>query len=203
MIARKPGAKGEYDYASDLALAQAAGSGDDTARRVLCTRLFDHVRAAVFYIASGHRDVEDCVQLALIEILKSVGSFQGRSSLEAWAERIAVRTALRHIKRQKWRSGIVGLDPECDQMDSISMEAELIRKQVSRRLVQILGLMQPKQKYALILRLVLGYSVEEISDVTGTNAHTVRYRLQRGRKILRHLLREDDELLEWMRNEDR
>ncbi len=185
---------------SDVALAQAAANGESSARRKLAGRLFDHVRATVFYLAAGHSEVEDCVQLALIEILKSTSTFRGDSSLEAWAERIAVRATLRYIKTRRWRSEIVTLVAEHDRPDEGSPEVEVLRGQISRRLTSILRSVQRKQQEVLILRLVLGYSIAEIAELTETNAHTVRYRLKSGRKELRAKLLEDGELIAWMRN---
>jgi DNA-directed RNA polymerase specialized sigma24 family protein len=39
-------------------------------------------------------DADDATQVALVEILKAAPSYRGESSLEAWADRIAVRVAI-------------------------------------------------------------------------------------------------------------
>src|SRR5260370_19229655 len=50
-----------------------------------------------------------------------------------------------------------------------------------------------RQRSAVILRDVLGYSVEEICDITSTGLLAVRGALQRGRLRLRELAREGDD----------
>src|SRR5262249_52739640 len=71
--------------AGDLAQARAAAPGDLAARRAITQRLFDRVRSTVMYIAAGHPDADDFVQLALLEVLGSLESFRAETRLESWA----------------------------------------------------------------------------------------------------------------------
>ena len=93
----------------DLALARAAGRGEAQACRELAERLLRRVRLTVTYLAAGDRDADDLMQVSLIEILRVAGTYRGESSLERWADRIAVRTALRALKQRRRREQIVQL----------------------------------------------------------------------------------------------
>jgi hypothetical protein len=61
----------------DLALARAAAGKDAQALSALLDRVFDRVRRTTSYLAQGRADAEDLLQLALIEIARSVSGFRG------------------------------------------------------------------------------------------------------------------------------
>ncbi len=47
--------------------------------------------------------VEESVQEAMIKILDSLDTFQGRSRFITWAQKIGVHTALTELRRKRWR----------------------------------------------------------------------------------------------------
>jgi RNA polymerase sigma-70 factor, ECF subfamily len=200
MIAVKNSAHKESDVAkkraADVQLAQAAAQGDRTARRQLVSRLSDKVRNTVYYLAAGHPDADDYAQMAFIEILQSIGSFRGESSLEAWTERITVRTAMRQIKKVKWRSKYLIIDSEKQGVVTGTAEESLRKHRVSRRMAELLGGLKPKHRLVVTLKLVMGHSIEEISAMTDINVNTVKYRLRMGRRHLRSQILDDPLLAE-------
>ena len=184
--------------AEDLDLARAAADGDEQARYTLIKRLMGRIRSIVFYVAGGHADAEDWAQQAAVEILLSVKSFRGESSLEAWAERITVRTAMREIKRARKRDNPLISEPIPLESDRADGEARLERQRISTRAADLVGRLKPKHREAIVLHLVLGYTSAEISEMTDTHVETVRYRLKAGRKHLRTLVEEDPMLVDWL-----
>lgn len=195
----------------DVELARAAGQGDDQARRTLADRLLDRVRATVYYLAPQDPDVDDLVQLALVEILRSAHGFRGESRLETWADRIAVRSTMRLIKQKRRREAVVGLEREPLEGRSLEQalsageavqteqpqEQELTRRQVRQRLALLLDRISPERRQALVLRWVHGESLPEIAALTGAPLNTVRDRIQVGRKQLRKLILNDPVLRDW------
>ena len=187
-------------HESDVELAQLAAEGDPSSRRAIVERLFDRIRVTVWHLAAGHPDADDYAQLATIEILQSIGSFRGESSLESWSERIAVRTALRHIKRHRWRSQFVALESEWEGSEESGGEEEITQRRISARIAALLSGLKPKQRAVITLKLVLGHSIEEIAAMTDTNVNTVKYRLRMGRNQLRKQILRDSVLSEWYKN---
>ena len=90
-------------YESELEMAQSAAQGDDNAKRDLVGLVLDQVRRTMSYLSGSERDAEDLSQMALIQILNSAGSFRGECTLKYWAERIAVRTAMKHFRKRQRR----------------------------------------------------------------------------------------------------
>ncbi len=184
----------------ELSLAKYAADGDEAARRAVVDLLLDRIRTSIRYLFADDRDRDDWVQLAMLEILASLGSFRGESSLRVWADRITVRTAMRHLKQRRSREKKVSLDtsPTWEPDNFYNQEHE---KLGMRRLVaQLLGKINPNYRVALVLKLVHGYKVDEIAEMTQTPRDTVKGRLKRGRKKLHELVKADPVLMEWIRS---
>jgi len=166
--------------------------------RRLAERLLDRVRATVHYLAADDADADDLVQLALVEILRSAKSFRGESKLETWADRITVRTSLRWLKRRRSRHQQIQRAAERDPAATASEpERALALRMLRRRLALKLDRLKPDRRAAVVLRHVHGYSVAEISELTGTPLNTVRDRLRVGKQQLRELVTGDPLLRDW------
>ncbi len=202
MAGTKTNPQAANSWAEDLELTRRAADGDRASRRVVATRLMERARSTVFYLASEDPDAEDYAQLAIIEVLRSAGNFRGECSLERWADRIVVRTAMRHIKRRRWRGTVVALDPEVERRPQRAGRDEPERRQVSRRLAEVLGSLSPERRAVVVLQLIYGHSIAEIADITDTKPNTVRDRLRLGRKQLRKTLARDPLFREWMNEGD-
>ena len=185
---------------ADLTFTEAVAQGDASARARFLERLFDRVRALVGYLAHGHRDLDDFVQLCLVELLRSARTFRGEGSLEAWADRITARTCLRLVKERRRRDQRTELaeepDLEADPGDvgaagPGTSEDTLLRRQIGARLGHLLQRLPEERRLVVVLRLMHDYELAEIAAVTDTPVNTVRDRLQTGKRELRGLILRD------------
>jgi RNA polymerase sigma-70 factor (ECF subfamily) len=183
---------------NDLEMARSAATGDQSARRLIVEYLYDEVRTVIRYLSCDHRDQDDWVQISLLEILSSIHTFRGESSLKAWANRIATRTAIRLMKRTRSRECTVSLESMAPTtLDAVSDESQR-RIAIRRHLSRLLDALSPEQRTAVILRLVYQYSIEDIAEITETLPNTVRARLSRGRKRLKAKIVKDPFLKGWI-----
>lgn len=121
-------------------MAQAA-RGEPEAQHWLVKRLLPRMRTTVTYLAHQSPDAEDMVQRALVEILRSAPTFRGESSIETWAERIAVRVTFRALKRLRRSSATMDLVDELPEPSVPIEESDpAARIMVRRRLAQLLQL---------------------------------------------------------------
>ena len=179
-------------FESDTDLAAAAADGDGNARRVLVDRLLDRVGITVRCLAAGDPDADDYVQDVFIEILNSIGNFKREGSLERWAERVAVRVTMRRLKKRVFRAKIVSQDSDCEgQIEGPSDDLTLTRDRVWRRIIAALETINPERRLVVVLRLVLGCSINEIAAQTAMKPNTVRDRLKVGRAQLREAFFDD------------
>jgi RNA polymerase sigma-70 factor (ECF subfamily) len=179
-----------------LDLAQRAATGDASSQRELVSRLLPRVRSTVHYLAGGHRDADDLVQEALVAILRGIGGYRGDASLERWADRVAVRTALKTLRRGRRRERVVALRPEPPQGTG-HLEGELQRRALRRQLARLLERLDPKRRVAVVLHWVRGYTIDEIAELTDSNPHTVRDRLHVSRRKLKKWIVKDPLLRDW------
>jgi RNA polymerase sigma-70 factor (ECF subfamily) len=182
---------------TDLALAEMAAAGDAGARRALLGRVLTRVRTTIRYVSGDDRDQDDLVQLALVQILSSARTFRGESTLAAWADRIAVRTALRQLARRRRKEQLVAFEeaPEAGPIDTGDEHARLAMR---RRLAVHLGALSPERRTVVALRLVHGYGIDEIAAMTETGRNTVRDRLAHGRRELAKRLERDPAFGRWV-----
>jgi len=182
----------------DVELARAAASGDGHAMRRLADRLLDSIRVLLRGLVAGDSNLDDYVQESMIEILLAAGSYRGESKLETWANRIAIRTAMRYVKKQRWRARILSFTTEVDGRSDPVADAEVDRSEIRKRIEHALGALSLERRMVVTLRLMLGYSVAEVAEMMETSQVTVRNRLFLARKDLRRRMRKDPVLRDWM-----
>ena len=199
-----PGEKASFrsaDKKADVGMMSLAASGYNSAQRQIVDRLLNRVRSTALYLAGGHQDAEDYAQMAIIEILKSAGSYRGESNLESWAQKITVRTVMRQIKKRRWRGQFMVVSEEYEGTTDDSAEMELSRRRALQRVALLFGDLKPGVRAVMTMKLVHGYSIVEIAQMLDTNEHNVRYRLRVGRQKLRRRLKNDPVLREWIGEE--
>ncbi|MDD5307682.1 MAG: RNA polymerase sigma factor [Deltaproteobacteria bacterium] len=196
-----PGPMGSPNpHADDLRLAQAAATRDAAAARELLGRVLDRVRATIRYVSGDDRDQDDMVQLALVEILRSAGAYKGIGALSAWVDRIAVRTALKQLARRRRRERVVALEDGTDAPppESWAADEEHARLAMRRRLAHHLGALTAERRAVVTLRMVHGYGIDDIAEMTGAPRNTVRDRLAHGRRELERRLTRDPVFRHWV-----
>jgi RNA polymerase sigma-70 factor, ECF subfamily len=174
------------DAEADTELMTRVAAGDAAAQRVLVQRLAGRVRKLAGLLCRNPADADDAAQLALIEILRSAQGFRVATSLERWAERIAIRATLQTARRERARKGLLERWLPTDVQPWGSSATEPAVDQIG--LDALLQRLSSERQQAFVLRHALDYTVEEISELTGAPVGTVKDRLVTARKQLRRLL---------------
>lgn len=173
---------------ADQSLMKRVAAGDPHAQRVLAHRLAPRVLRLARRLLGGSVDAEDASQVAMLEILRSAGTYADRARVERWADRITVRTVLRFAREQRrpWNLGGL-LEPE-----AIGRPApELVRDETPRSVEDYLSELSPARREVLVLKHGLGYTTEEIAQMLGAPTGTVKDRLVAARKQIRRLIQRD------------
>lgn len=138
-------------------------------------------------------DAEEVTQDVFLEIHRSSGSFQGKSSLSTWIYRIAVNKSLDHIKNRNRKkrfafitelfdeSGVVKHDHTDFHHPGIALED----KENAVILFRKINELPENQKTAFILSKIEGLSYNEISEVMQLSNSSVESLLVRAKQNLR------------------
>ena len=134
-------------------------------------------------------DGEDVVQEALAKALAALTKTSSLSNVEGWLFRIAHNAALDFLRRRARLDAVrSGEDPEMiPDPASAGDEWEII----STSLRTFMRLPVP-QRSSIILKDVLGYSLEEVAAILDGNIPAVKSILHRGRTRLRELAQEPE-----------
>jgi RNA polymerase sigma-70 factor (ECF subfamily) len=143
------------------------------------------------YECDVHR-VEDLAQETFVKAWRALAQFDGRAPFEHWLSRIAVHTALDHLRREKRRRNEIGL-PELgedvlDWLRSDDDRNELESRQAAELLDLAMRELSPAERVVITLQELEGRSVKEICELTGSSSVAVRVRALRARSKLRKAL---------------
>ena len=136
-------------------------------------------------------DGEDVVQDALVKAIKAYSQAGPIADLEGWLFRIAHNAALDFLRRRA-RYEAAHSHEETD-MIAVSVNPVADRQAAAASLRTFMRL-PVAQRSSVILMDVLGFSLEEIGSVMVTSLPAVKAALHRGRRRLRELAKEPEDL---------
>jgi RNA polymerase sigma-70 factor (ECF subfamily) len=135
-------------------------------------------------------DGEDVVQEVMLKVLESPPDIVNFSILERWLIRVAHNTAIDFLRRRARRDAThtsEELDMTTDPPASVdASDSALVSLRTFMRLPVL-------QRSTVIFKDVLGYSLDEVAEFTGSSIAAVKSALQRGRANLKELAKEPDD----------
>jgi RNA polymerase sigma-70 factor (ECF subfamily) len=132
-------------------------------------------------------DGEDIVQDALIKALAALPNFGVIDNPVGWLFRIAHNTALDFLRRRA-RGPMMQNNEALDMINAPDFPDQ--DHEVATMSLRTFMRLPPLQRSAVILKDVLGHSLEEIASITGASEGAAKSALQRGRVRLREFAKE-------------
>lgn len=175
-------------------LVQLAQGGDPAAfDQLVRLHLARAVRVARRIVGTLH-DAEDVVQDAFVLAHGALGSFDTRRPFAPWLLRIVVNTAI--SSRRSWHRRMVSgaLSETLPSLARSPVKAAL-DGEIRERFRAALAQLPERQRIAIQLFEVEGFSSAEIGEMLGVAEGTVRWHVHAARKALRaalSLLRDDE-----------
>jgi len=133
-----------------------------------------------FIMLNHESDAEDAVQETIIKLYQKAPSFRDEEHRKAWLIRVATNQC-RDLLR--FRSRHPQIDAE--YLDNISCET------TESGILEALAALPEKYRLVLTLYYVHACSTEEIARVIRRTPSAVKMRLQKGRKLLEKIYREE------------
>lgn len=171
----------------EAALVRAARHGDREAFMRLVRLHQAGVRAFARGLLADRTLAEDVAQEAFLRAWRGLGAFRGDAAFATWLYTIVRRVALDEVRRPALRTVPV---EEVPGLADRRVADPVLRGDLERAL----GALEPAQREAFLLVVVLGLSYQEAGGITGSPAGTVASRVFRARTRLAAALsvREED-----------
>ena len=195
------------EQAEQLALARA---GNQEAFEKLVEPYRREILVHCYRILGSFEDAEDISQEILLRVWKRLDSFEARSSLRAWLYKIATNACLdvldsrrvRGLSKELYQRGdptrdlpppsneVIWVEPFPDEyidgQPSIYPEARYeVRESITLAFVAALQKLPGRQRAALILCDVLGWSANEAGEILDTSTAAINSALQRARGTMK------------------
>ena len=139
-------------------------------------------------------DHEDLRQLALIELVLTIGRFRGECSLDSWVGAITARIVFKHLRRRQAERRLFGALDQEDAEPPSGTSADPMVRNLMLHAARHLQSMDPSRAWSFFLHDVLGYELRELAQILGISVAAAQSRLVRGRRELHARFASDPEL---------
>jgi RNA polymerase sigma-70 factor (ECF subfamily) len=184
----------------DEALVAAVKAGDDSIASALCARVWPAVSRTIGrLLGSRDADRDDVGQLALIELVTTIGRYRGDCSLDAWAQTIAAHVVFKHIRRRRLERRIFTdllTDEAATVPTPVREDSRPGLRELLARVATHLGAMNADRAWAFVMHDLYGYDLREIAEMTESSVSAAQSRLVRGRRELHERVAGDPALVD-------
>ena len=173
----------QYSKQQDEELLSAVARGDNRALDTLYLGYHRRLARFVARIAPRHETVEEIINDTFIVVWQHAKDFRGASLVSTWIIGIAYRVALKSLRGNdglmRAQSSESLPETSFDPTESTELR-DWIAHAMSR--------LPAEQRLTMELAYNLGHSIEEIAQITGCPAGTVKARMFHAREKLRQCL---------------
>ncbi len=174
---------------SDEVLLQLVADGDKDAMRVLFARHNVRVFRFLTRIVGNEATAEDLLNEVFLEVWRNAGRFEARSQVSTWILAIARFKALAAMRRRQHDE----LDDEASEMiEDTADDPEVAVQKTERSALLQQCLKQLSIAHRQVVDLVYYHeqSIEEVAEIIGVPASTVKTRVFYARKRIAELMAE-------------
>jgi RNA polymerase sigma-70 factor (ECF subfamily) len=187
----------------DDSLVRAIRVGDPGVASTLCERVWPQVdRTVRRLLGAADSDRDDLCQIALIELVSTIGRYRGDCSLDVWAQTVTSHVVFKHIRRRQLERRIFADLLTEDPPTALSMggEQRSTIRDLLGRIAILLDRMNEGRAWAFVLHDVLGYDLREVALMTKSTISAAQSRLVRGRRELHDSIACEPDLVDLMRD---
>jgi RNA polymerase sigma-70 factor (ECF subfamily) len=160
-----------------------------------------YLERVLYRIVGSSSELEDLLQLSLEHALRAFPAFRGEASVRTWLTRIAVRTAMHHLKHpaQKRRVALDLIAGGAGEVHSTSQPQQEVEARARlQTLYEHLAELDAKQRTAFLLFQVEGRSMEEVAALMDAGVSTTKSRVMWARRKLFARLSKDPRARAWI-----
>jgi RNA polymerase sigma-70 factor (ECF subfamily) len=169
--------------------------GDDEALEQTLALLQNTVFSFSMRVCGQRQDAEDTMQEVLLKSIPHLPKFDSPKALVVWLYKVAKNRCLMSRRRSKFAPNrelsLEELMPDRRELEKLSSESGInperfaIRSEEAGMLRDAIQKLPAPYRIVLVLRDMEGLTDEEVAEITGLRAGTVRVRLHRARLFVR------------------
>jgi RNA polymerase sigma-70 factor (ECF subfamily) len=179
---------------TDSHLVHAFKNGNNNALEILIWRYKEKIFSSILFLVKDKYLAEDLFQDAFIKIVDTIrnDSYTEEGRFLPYAIRVAHNICVDHFRKVK-RVQVVNTGDNNDFFEIFnstdnSVDKNMIERQTSVRVKQLLDMLPEEQREVIVLRHFADLSFKQIAEMTNCNINTalgrMRYALANMRKIL-------------------
>jgi len=178
-------------------LIDAAKGGDIEAFNKLIKNYTQMIYSFSFKVCRNEEKAKDTLQDTLINIFKSLKTFDGKSKLSTWIYKVVTNNCLM-LKRSEKTNKLVSVDDLQIDYDSDkvfmshheSPSGKTLNSELKVKLDDAIKKLPIKYRMVFLLRDVEGLSIEETKNILNLTVPVIKSRLHRARNFLKNELQE-------------
>ena len=169
--------------------------GDDQALEQALALLQNTVFSFSMRVCGQRQDAEDTMQEVLLKSVPLLPKFDSPKALVVWLYKVAKTRCLMSRRRSKFAPNrelsLEELMPDRRELEKLSSESGInperfaIRSEEAGMLREAIQKLPAQYRIVLVLRDMEGLTDEDVAEITGLRAGTVRVRLHRARLFVR------------------
>jgi RNA polymerase sigma-70 factor, ECF subfamily len=160
-------------------------AAEDSFDKVVRQREAQLLRIA-FRVLGNWADAEDVAQEAFLRLNERGLDFPNEAALGAWLYRVTVNLCIDRNRKVRPMSDLPDL-----RSNSSSAEDQVLLEEQKQRLASALAELPTKERAAIVLREIEGFSTAEVAEILGSSEGTVRSQVSKAMDRLRSLLEEE------------
>lgn len=173
-----------------LATIQAAKSGDQRAFEDLMIATERRVANLSWRILGDAEEVKEAVQETFLRLFRHLLRYDEKRDFHGWLARITINVCRDLDRRRRKRRIFAPLDDALSHASSERVDDEAAARTDAGRAGRAIDSLPERERLAIILRDVEGLSTEEVAQILGNSAATVRVQLSKARAKVRAWLTE-------------
>jgi RNA polymerase sigma-70 factor (ECF subfamily) len=167
---------------AEIALIAGLRAGKEEALAVAYRQHAESLLAMACYLTGSTADAEDIVHDLFVRLPEALGQYEERGRFPTWLRQCAVRMALMRLRAGRRRQEVTLHDSSAQLVDCPTEGVALVRA---------LERLPDDQRAVVVLKVIEGYSHEEIAELLGIRRNASEVRLHRAIKRLRKLLEDE------------
>ena len=172
-------------------LIERAAAGDMAAFEELMKHSEQRVMRMTWRMLGNEADARDATQEVFLRVYKYLGRFKQDQPFFAWVYQITLNVC-RDIakKRRNYSTQFTsledsGVEAASEVSDQVDAEATLIRAQERELIMRAIATLPEKERAAILLRDLEGFSTDEVASIMTSTPATVRSQISSARRKIK------------------